>query len=264
MRGRALLLRFVYAILLNVVPLHYASAQAVPPPVFDVVAIHPMPSGDTTPEHITNSLRNGSFQAINVPVRSLMEVAFDLPDTRMYGGPGWLTTERFSVEAKADLALDEQLAGLPSEQSREIKRAMLKTLLQEQFKLAVHMETRDMPVYALVVAKGGAKLNRGSQNDDVSAAAMDRIAVRAGHNSLEILAYELSWRLGRPILDRTGVKSDQAISLMWRDDTEASANSDAPSLAIALQEQLGLKLETTHANVPVLLVDHAEKPLQEN
>ncbi|HEY9137966.1 MAG TPA: TIGR03435 family protein [Terriglobus sp.] len=263
MRSHVFILRFMCLVLMISPPLRCAVAQVEhAQPVFDVISIHPMQPGDTTPEHITNSPHNGSFQAVNVPVKSLMEVAFDLPDTRMYGGPSWLTTDRFSVEAKADPKLDQELASLPSDQGKEMKRAMLKALLTNWFKLAVHTDMRDMPVYALVAAKDSAKRDPAAANS--AAAGTDHITVRAGHNSLEILAYELSWRLGRPVLDQTGRTWSQALVLTWRDDTETASDSDAPSLRTALQEQLGLRLEPTHASVPALSIDHAEKPSEEN
>jgi uncharacterized protein (TIGR03435 family) len=229
---------------------------------FDVVSIRPMKEDNNTPIHITNSTHNGYIKAVNVNLKALLEVAYDIPDTRMFGGPVWLTTGKFSLEAKADPEVDKQIASFSSEQGKQLKRKMLAALLAERFKVAVHTETREMSVYAMVIAKGGPKLGGSKANGDSLAAGNDRVEIRAGSDSLEILAYELSWRLGRPVLDRTDLQDRQALTLRWQDDEGTTADSNGPSLFPAIQEQLGLKLESTRGPVPVLLIDHAESPTE--
>lgn len=239
------------------------ASQAALQPAFEVVSIHLMRQEDMRPEHIDNPYRRGYLRAVNVNLKSLMEIAYDVPDLRMFGGPTWLTSARFSLEAKADPSVDEQLAALPNEQAKETKRKMIVTLLLERFQLAVHAETREMPVYAMVIGKGGPKLV-GTQQGDKSQFAGDQfIDIRPGSDSLQILAYELSWRVGRPVLDKTGLQDKQALTLRWRGDEGASMESNAPSLFTAIQEQLGLKLAPTKGSVPVLLIDHAEKPTED-
>ena len=130
-----------------------SNAPSAKEPRFDVVAIRPLKENDGIPTNIINSARSGSLRAVNVNLKALLEVAFQIPDLRMYGGPEWISTARFSLDAKADPALDWQLAALPPNQAREIKRKMLITLLEDRFKLRAHTETRDMPIYALVIAK---------------------------------------------------------------------------------------------------------------
>ena len=154
------------------------------PPVFDLVSIHPVGEDDKTPTHISNPVRRGYIKAVNVNVKALMEVAYDIPDTRMLGGPNWLTSEKFSLEAKADPKVDEQLASLPPEQGKQLKRKMLAALLADRFKLAMHTETREMPVYAMVVAKGGAKLDVTKSADAPPLTGSDLIDIRTGNNSL--------------------------------------------------------------------------------
>ena len=236
------------------------AAQASLQPEFDVVSIRPMKSDDNVRTHITNSARGGYIKAVNVTLKALLEVAYDIPELRMYGGPDWVTSEKFSLEAKADPKLDEQFAGLSPEQGRETKRRMLAALLADRFKLKVHTEAREMPVYALVVAKGGARLSGASASEADLTAGAERIVVRAGGDSLAVLAYELSWRLGRPVIDRTGLPCREAFKLEWQE--AASADATGPSLFTAIQEQLGLKLEPARGLVPVLVIDHAEKPVE--
>jgi uncharacterized protein (TIGR03435 family) len=242
-----------------------ASAVASQTPLqstFEIVSIHPMRQDDMRPEHIDNPSRRGYVRAVNVNLKSLMEIAYDIPDLRMFGGPPWLTSARFSLEAKADPSVDEQLAALPNEEAKQAKRKMIVALLVASFKLAVHAETREMPVYAMVIGKGGPKLAGPRRGDDAQPAGDQLIDIRPGSDSLQILAYELSWRVGRPVLDRTGLQDKQALTLRWRGDEGESVDSNAPSLFTAIQEQLGLKLDPTKGSVPVLLIDHAEKPTE--
>ena len=239
------------------------ASQAALQPTFEIVSIHPMSQDDMRPEHIDNPSTRGYVKAINVNLKSLMEIAYDIPDLRMFGGPAWLTSARYSLEAKADPSIDEQLAALPNEQAKQAKRKMLAALLVERFKLAVHADTKEMSVYAMVIGKGGAKLAGTQHGDDSRPAGDQLIDIRPGSDSLQILAYELSWRVGRPVLDRTGLQDKQALTLRWRGDEGASVDSNAPSLFTALQEQLGLKLDPTKGSVPVLLIDHAEKPTED-
>ena len=236
--------------------------QAPFQPTFEIVSIHPMRQDDMRPEHIDNPSRRGYVRAVNVNLKSLMEIAYDIPDLRMFGGPTWLTSEKYSLEAKTDPKVDEQLAALPNDQAKQAKRKMIAALLVEKFKLSVHADAREMSMYAMVIAKGGPKLG-GTQYSDDSQPGNQLIKIRPGSNSLQILAYELSWRVGRPVLDQTGLQENQALTLRWRDDEETPAESNAPSLFTAIQEQLGLKLEPTKGSVPVLLIDHAEKPTED-
>ena len=117
-----------------------------------------------------------------------------------------------------------------------------------------------MPVYAMVVAKGGPKFTVESASR--LPAGGDRITVRPGNDSLEVLAYELSWRLGRPVLDRTGSGYREGLTLTWQDGDGSSADVQGPSLFTAIQEQLGLKLEPSRGPVTVLVIDHAERPTE--
>jgi uncharacterized protein (TIGR03435 family) len=245
-----------------------ASAQASispiqsAPPTFDVASIRPMSYADDVPSHISNSSKTSEFRAVNVTLRALLEVAYALPETQMLGGPGWTATDKFALEAKSDPKFDQQLAALSPSEAKQAKRDMLRSLLAERFKLAAHTETREMPIFALIVAKGGSKLVQSKSSKTALSGGRGRISIK-GDDSLAVLAFELSWRLGRPVMDHTGLEGRYELNLNWAaDDGEpiASDSATGPSLFTAIQEQLGLKLEPTKAPVPILLIDHAEKP----
>jgi uncharacterized protein (TIGR03435 family) len=87
-----------------------------------------------------------------------------------------------------------------------------------------------------------------------------RISITGGSDALAVLAYELSWRLNRPVIDQTGLKGRYAFTLNWSEDEVSASSSSGPSLFTAIQEQLGLKLETAKAPVTFLVIDHAGKP----
>jgi uncharacterized protein (TIGR03435 family) len=139
---------------------------------------------------------------------------------------------------------------------------MLQALLADRFKLAAHAEKREMPMFALVIAKGGPRLITTNAIGALSGG-RGRISITGGDDALAVLAFELSWRLGRPVIDRTGLNGRYELTLNWTEDdvpSPAANTSGAPSLFTAIQEQLGLKLEATRGPVQVLVIDHAERP----
>jgi uncharacterized protein (TIGR03435 family) len=212
-------------------------------PAFDVASVRSMTYDDGARTHIYNSPHNSEVKAVNVTLTDLLEVAYDIPDTRMLNVPVWAQTDKFDLEAKSDPEI---------EPGKEAKRQMLRALLAERFKVRAHTEEREMPVLALRIAKGGSKLHPTDTAEVGLSGGRDRISIRGGDDALAVLAYELSWRLDRPIIDQTELKGRYAFTLNWAEN--------GPSLFTALQEQLGLKLESAKAPVTFLAIDHAGKP----
>jgi uncharacterized protein (TIGR03435 family) len=141
---------------------------------------------------------------------------------------------------------------------------MLRMLLAERFQLKVHMESQNLPVYALVVASSGSKLKPatgagGPQSTKLGQLVMPKM-------SMAQLSQILEFDLDRPVIDRTGLAGDFAIHLEWtreRDRTaagDASVDQSRPSVFTAVQEQLGLKLDSVKAPVDVLVIDRAQLP----
>jgi uncharacterized protein (TIGR03435 family) len=233
------------------------------PPTFDVALVRPMSYGDDAHSHIYNSPRTSEFRAFNVTLRALLEVAYGIPETQMLSGPAWAATGKFDLEAKSDAEFNGQLAALSVEQGMEVKRQMLQALLADRFKLRADAQKREMPIFALVIAKGGPKLITTNVSEAALSGGRGRISIKGGDDALAILAFELSWRLGRPVIDQTGLKGRYELTLNWTEEVEPSPASNAsggPSLFTAIQEQLGLKLEASKGSVPILVIDHAEKP----
>jgi uncharacterized protein (TIGR03435 family) len=249
-----------------------ASSSAAVPPVFEVAAIKLNQSGSVSSRSNT---KNGRFIATNVSLKSLMEYqAYGIPGNRILEGPKWLDSTRFDIEAKMDDSEADHLRTLAHGPRRLETQAMFQQLLADRFKLTVHWETRELPVYALIAAKKGPKLQPTKESSEGSGTTSD--GSRSGWEFTakgvtlpelaEALTQELSRELGRDIIDKTEIKGRYDLTLKWTPDAGAATDSAAtstdsgPSIFTAVQEQLGLKLEPAKAPVQVLVIDHAEMP----
>lgn len=245
---------------LSLVPgLAAAAQQAKVDPTswtFDVASIRP--SGN--PERRTRIFRHPEdteFVGQNVSLSALIQYAFGVSETRVLGLPPQLKAARFDVQAKGDVETDTRFHRLDPEQIRLAKQKMMQALLADRFKLATHTETREMPVYALVVAKGGAKLQPSEEKFGSAWTGWTHINVEGG-DSLTRFAEELTRVAGRPVLNRTGLSGHYDIEVEWSDDDDE--DSQMPTLFTAIREQLGLTLESQKAPVEVVVVDHIELP----
>ncbi len=247
-------------------------AITTPAPVFDVAAIRQNLSDHTARSHIISSPYDGHFTAINVSLKLLLQFAFEMPESRMLDAPAWTVSTKFDIEAKADSAVDDQLRGLSSDVGKAQKRHMLQALLADRFQLKAHKETRELPVYALVVAKSGPKFLESKANGTTIDAGHGKIGVQGGDNTVALLAEQLANRLGRPVIDKTGIQGRYDLALQWAPDEAAAPrlnapeglspapDSSGPSIFTAIQEQLGLKLESQKGPVQVLVIDRIEMP----
>ena len=239
-------------------------AQSPAPLQFDVASIRENLSDHTARSHIVSNPADSHLTVINVPLKSLLQFAFALPDSRILGGPPWLATRKWDIEARADAAADAQLHALPSTQARLLKQQMLRSLLADRFNLATHTETRDLSVYILVVAKGGPKFSPSPTGGTTIDAGRGRVHVQGSDHTLALLADQLGKILGRPVLDQTALDGRFDLTLQWTPDDATPGSTEpanaAPPLPTALQEQLGLKLQSARSPIEVLVVDQATLP----
>ncbi len=232
-----------------------ASAQ----PAFEVASVKPA-SPDATGVRINT--QQGKLTMANVPLRLCIQWAYQVQPFQISGGPGWLGTDKYDIVAKAEKPV-------PNDQMR----LMLQTLLAERFKLTVHREMKESVEYALVVAKGGSKLH-AAKGDEGSQMEGGRGELVARGIALTMLARELSRTLGRTVKEETGLNGQFDFTLKWAPEVgmpmgmkeearmavEPVASDPAgPSIFTAVQEQLGLKLESRKAMVEGLVIDRAEK-----
>lgn len=225
-------------------------------PTFEVATIKP--TGPTTDGHTHINYPPGDrFSASNITLLALMQWAYDLPEKQILNGPPWLASTRFDIQAKADLS--DQAKSLTFDQDHDLKRHMVQALIADRFGLKVHQATRTLPVYDLVLAKGGSKLQL-TQSKGKSATVRDTYFNGEGLTMIAI-AEVLSHIAGRPVVDKTNLGDHYDFKLHWTPDNASATDTDSsPSLFTAIQEQLGLKLESSKEPTPVLVIDHIDQP----
>jgi uncharacterized protein (TIGR03435 family) len=212
-------------------------------------------------------LPGGRVSMSGVTAKILIQQAYGVRDFQIVGGPSWLGSERYDITAKP------QGAATP-----EQVKVMIQALLADRFKLQFHRETKELPTYALVVAKGGPKFHESEKVKGPDKPKGARMNMRGrGQFSLEgapvaALANQLGQVLGRSVIDKTELAGNYDFKLEWTPDEgqpgimkppggDGSAAADLPGASIftALQDQLGLKLESTKGPVETLVIERAEK-----
>jgi uncharacterized protein (TIGR03435 family) len=165
---------------------------------------------------------------MNVTVRMLIRTAYEVQNSQIVGAPNWITHARFDIEAKSDNAVDDELRKLSPAQGRLVKQRMLQALLADRFNLTLRRETRSLPIYALVVAKHGPKIQEsrdsasGPSGFPRGANAGIRLSPAGGEQQisfhdapLSFLGQILSEQVGRTVLDETGLKGNYSFTLKW-------------------------------------------------
>jgi len=262
-------------------------AQAPANTAFEVASVKPNKTGDG--RVMLGMQPGGRFTATNVPLRLLLRQAFNVQDFQLVGGPDWIASDRFDVIAKAPDGV---------EFSADAMRPMLRSLLTERFKLASHNETRDMPIYALMKARPDGKLGPGLTPAAVDCAGRGRRGggpapappqpgqkmecgmmigpgrMNAGGMPMSNLATSLAPQVGRIVMDKTELTGNYDFELTYAPEALGGGGApalinggpvpvdpNAPNLFTALQEQLGLKLDSQRGSVDVVVIDRLEQPV---
>lgn len=246
----------------------HAQQQSAPRPAFEVASIKP---GDPNSQMFRiGSMPGGRFAANNASLKMLIQTAYDVRSHQISGGPNWLDSAKYDIDAKPDSAtpIPAGPAGGPQ------MRLMLQSLLEERFKLKLHRESKEEPVYELMVARGGPKLQKATDSlkQQQRGLRMGRGQLTGTAAPMSILVTQLSQQLGRSVIDKTGLAGQYDFELKWTPDLGQSQGGPAdagpqpdppgPSIFTAIQEQLGLRLESTKGPVDVLVIDYAEKPTE--
>jgi uncharacterized protein (TIGR03435 family) len=220
------------------------------------------------------------FSAWFITPQQIISVAYGVERFQISGGPSWLPSERFDIEAKMDAATADALEKLSRDQRVLAGHQMLQALLANRFQLTVHRETNELTIYKLVIAKGGPKLREAKPDGTHPGAGSMQGSVLSGKVTAQAvpiaeLAHELTQMLGHPVLDKTDLKGVYDFKLQFTPDDRLQPpsglapnerpplpppDSNAPSLFDALREQLGLKLESGKGPVEVIVIDHVERP----
>jgi uncharacterized protein (TIGR03435 family) len=259
----------LFGVLFGVLSGAGGSAQA---PAFDAVSIKVNTSGDRGSRF---GGRPGGLNATNNTLRNLIRNIYNVSAAQIVGGPDWIGIDRFDIVATA--------AGSPA---RDLLIAMAKTMLGDRFKLRVRMETRPVPIYALVLARADGRLGPtlrpskmvcnaqtpggpppepptplGGQDVPVCGTSMNAGTLRSGGIDLDQLARRLTDAVERIVVNKTGLTG--AFDLVLTAGTPgATPTENTASMFTAVQEQLGLKLEPQTGPADVLAIEHAEKPTE--
>jgi uncharacterized protein (TIGR03435 family) len=228
-------------------------AHAVPE--FEAASIKPSPEG---PGHTGWHSDPGLVTLQNQSLKGLVAIAWTLQDNQVEGGPKWMDSDRYLIQARTPG---------PSEDPQ--MRLMLQALLKDRFQLAFHMESKVVPGFALVTAKNGLKIEATKDAAAGSRSSANNGRMDASGMSMERLATWLARTLRSPVTDATGVAGVYDLKLEWdpasvrpaaAQDAQSADQPTAPSIFTALQDQLGLKLEPRKVSMQILVVDRAEKP----
>jgi bla regulator protein blaR1 len=258
---------------------------------FEVASVKRNPGAN--PKVSIGMMPGGRFDAANVTLRQLIRNAYQLQDSQILGGPGWLDADRFDVVAKAEGDagdfFEAEKRGTPSRW-----QLMLRSLLSERFKLVVHTESKELSIYALMAARSDGVLGPSlHRSGDCKAPGADGRAqarptdppacgmrifpgtILAGSVSMGQFANLLSNLVGRLVVDRTGFADNFEFTLRFTPDQMpagfgkkaeaiglAPADPDGASLFTAIREQLGLKLDAQKGAVDVLVIDSAAHPVE--
>ena len=252
-----------------VVSLTDVSAQS-PVPAFEVASVRPNNSDDPPSLGLPPG---GAVVATNVPLQNIIVNAYGVPPFRVVGAPDWIERERFDITAKPPAGSDPGQVLL-----------MMRALLAERFKLRVHRETSEQPIYALVVARTDGRLGPNLKPASTDCSAADKASgplppspdspcaglmgvgptggtIVSNGQPLRRLTSALSMAVSRTVIDGTGLEGPFDVRLRWSADVNVGpAQGDTPSIFTALLEQLGLKLEPGRGPVDVLVIDSVERP----
>jgi uncharacterized protein (TIGR03435 family) len=232
-------------------------------PAYDVVVIK---LNNSLSRHMSMDMNEDMLRAENVSLKVLLVNAYGIREGLMFGLPGWASSSRFDVTAKVadtDLKAFRNL-------SREQRQTMLAALLADRFHLKMHTEIKTLPVYELVIAKGGPKLTTSivpppdTKNPDplgLGNLDVQGTNITAAGVTLSDLAMNLSFPLDRTVINKTGLTGRYDFQLRWTAEGAGTGATDAPpDLFTAMQEQLGLKLQAPKGPVATLVIDHVEQP----
>jgi uncharacterized protein (TIGR03435 family) len=229
---------------------------------FEVASVKP---SDPNSQGTHTDFQTGTFHATGVTAKLCIILAYDIQAFQVAGGPGWIANDRYDIVAKAPAG---QVKAARDPARIVQMRTGLQALLADRFQLTIHRETKLMPAYVLVAAKNGFKLKEVPDNGRGTnvAANSTHSNLKAQQISMESLASNLSWLLNSPVVNMTGIQGVFDLTLQWTPDEGAGPADPAapagPSIFTALQEQLGLKLETQKAPVEMIVIDRIEKPTE--
>jgi uncharacterized protein (TIGR03435 family) len=222
-------------------------------PGWEVATIRP---SDPDDKNQSFDVRGRHIVIENQPVEMMLLVGYGVQKSQIVGAPEWVRTERFTVDGVPDV---------DGEPTLEQFQSLVRKLLAERFAMKLHHEQREMPVYALTVAKGGTKMARSTGDPNghprENGGGGNIRSFKFTNTSMPDLALLLLVEVDRPVVDHTGVQGRYDFQLKFsKDDANTTDPNAPPRIFTAIQEQVGLKLEPTRAPADVLVIDKIERP----
>jgi bla regulator protein blaR1 len=239
---------------------------------FEVAAIKPSSPDAHGSSIMTDKV--GGLNVTNMPVRALIKSAYGIRDFQLFGAPGWVGTERYDIIAKPErlpsVAEPPDIQSMTDDQRKvrdEQWKSRVRALLADRFGLVVHTETKEEQIYVLTVAKGGPKLTIVSVPGTRQGTSVNQGRIQGFAGYISSLVTNLADVVGRPVVDKTGLTGKYDYVLEWTPDMPAtgldapqSVDSPGPTIFTALQEQLGLKLESSKGPVDTYVIDKVDRP----
>ena len=231
--------------------LYFGFASILTGQSFDVVSLRPNTTGAGRSIERTNS---GHVMGENITAGAMIRHAFGVRASQVEGAPGWIDTDKYDLQATTGTTKDLNDIEL---------RPYWESMLASRFRMRYHRETKEMQIYSLTVAKGGPRLTENTAGGDTDT----RVTNNAQHSSLttthialRAFASFLGGRLDRTVLDKTGLTGSYDVKLDWSPDL--SEDTGSASIFTALQDQLGLKLESGKGPVEMIVIDNLERPTE--
>ncbi len=238
------------------------------PEKFDVASLKPSPP-NATGVSLRTMPGKQRYSGQNVNLRTMIYVAYRLKPDQITGGPSWLDNAHFDMEAKAE-----------KESSLDELHTMPKNLMADRFHLRFHIETKELPAYVLTVDRDGPKHMTAHEPEKLTVGWIDvsmdiplHLSMKATASDMAYFVFRLQEQLDRPVVDQTDLKGGYDFTLGYTMDRPPGLAEDAvingkpldssgPTLFEALRQQLGLRLESRKASLPVMVIDHADKPTE--
>jgi len=254
-----------YALLLLLTSLAIYGQPSPEPLNYEVASIKPTNDGDLG--YTFRIEPDGTLAAAGITLKRLMMTAYNVQGFRIVGGPDWVASKRWTVQAKPSRAA-------ASQQIREI----LRTLLEDRFQLRSHSERRKMLVYELSIDRRGPKVPRVKVSETEPVVRVTNGSIRLTKAQTATFASQLSYAVGRPVVDKTGLSGEFDFVLEWTPvpgedggptnsglppgtPEQPASTPDGPSIFSAIPEQLGLRLKSRRGPVDVVVIDHVQMPM---
>jgi uncharacterized protein (TIGR03435 family) len=266
-----------------------SSPSPAPKPEYEIVSIKPTDPNNRVGRSGLLYTPDG-FTAKNVGGWALLRAAYEVENYQISGAPKWFDTEHFDIEAKMPAALADEIQKLGLQKSQPLRQQMMQALLAARFNFVAHRETKDVPIYSLLIAKSGSKLQEPKPDETYEhgikspegqpykdaiffSGRAGSLTITAQAASMTSLAGVLSGQLNRPVIDKTGLTGFYDFSFPFAPEEVQSATvpssgvpapaapeSNLPTLSVAIEEHLGLKLESGKGPAPIIVIDRIEKP----